>query len=454
MAVTYVDTDGGGSNTAPYDTWAKATTSLQTGITTASASGTVYFQGAAADTAAISRTLTSAGADLTPTRVIGVKDGTTNEGASIVTSDLAIRGTDTLPHFEITGAGNDLSTVGFAYFFGVKITTPDRVEYFGARDYFVFERCEFKWGGLMRTDGGKVKFLDCQLELSSTSSQILAQSGTSNQLSGDAVAIIGGEFLFTANPSALFHGSHRSPVLVQGVDISGLGNNILVDSSSVSQGSLKFINCNMPATYTKLASNFTIEGTELEMIGCSDGSSRGATESIQDYSKYTSRGSIESEQTVVRTGGADDGASGLFAYSMTPNIDSTLEGTYLTLESPQMAVWLAGGLNTLTLYIANSSISTDFNEDEVWVEFYTPDSGDTAQHDQTFYPADARPLASSTAITDDTGSTWGTGGNNHQKLSITITTGFEGWAYARLHYAKRFASSPTTLYLDPKIIVT
>ena len=188
-------------------------------------------------------------------------------------------------------------------------------------------------------------------------------------------------------------------------------------------------------------------------VGCSDTTSQAVGSSIQNYQYSDAFGSIVNESTIVRTGGADDDATGLFSYAMTPNASATLEGSGANLASSWMSVWVAGGATTLTVYIANSSASTDYNQDEAWVEFYTPDAGDTAQHDQTFFPAGARLLDSSTAITDDTGSTWGTGGNNHQKFSATVTTGFEGFAYARLHLAKREAS-PTTLYLDPAIAVT
>ncbi len=114
-----------------------------------------------------------------------------------------------------------------------------------------------------------------------------------------------------------------------------------------------------------------------------------------------------------------------------------------------MSVWVAAGSQTLTIYISNDT-GTDYNEDEVWCEFYTPDAGDTAQHDQTFDADGARLFPSSTAVTDD-GSTWGgDGAGNGQRMSTTVTTGFEGWAYARLHLAKRQAT-PDTLFLDPKI---
>ena len=106
----------------------------------------------------------------------------------------------------------------------------------------------------------------------------------------------------------------------------------------------------------------------------------------------------------------------------------------------------------LTIKIANDGAG-DLNEDQVYIEAYTPDAGDTAQYDQSFFPGDARLFASSTTITDDTGSTWGGSAANHQELSVTNTHGYEGEAYVRLHYLQRSAT-PDTLFLDPEPVVS
>ena len=442
MALAHVDLDGGGSNTAPYETWAKAASSTQTGVTAAGAGGACFVQGAAADTAAAARTLASLGTITNPTRLIGVKDGTTNEGVNIVASDLLVRGTDTLIDFNNSGAGNDIFVTGSIIFKGIAITSIDRFHPFEADHSVTLDGCEISATQIRSTsEGGACRIVDSETTLTTTININIIAS----------LIFEGGEILGSVT-NLLTQG--RSGVLdFTGVDISGLTVTNLTGNNTMTQ--LTFKNCKMPASYTKLGVAYTQDIGFVRLIGCSSNTAaKAATSSYPDYEYEDIYGTVGGEFTIVRTGGADDGASGGFAYAMTPHIDATLESTGATLKSPWLSVWLAGGSNTLTVYICNDTASTDFNEDDVWVEFYTPDAGDTAQHDQNFDPADERLLVSSTIITDDTGSTWGTGGNNHQQLSTTETTGFEGEAYVRLHFAKRYAASPATLYLDAEPAVT
>jgi len=262
------------------------------------------------------------------------------------------------------------------------------------------------------------------------------------------VDVIGGSYTFTSAASLVWSAS-EGQVKFTGVDLSGLTAAIAVSGS---HSEVVIANCKMPSTITKFSATPTTTKSSVTLIASDDSSSIGATSSIQSYEYENAHGTTDIELTAVRTGGADDGASGQFAYAMTPHANAVLEGSGANLSSPWMSVWVIAGSQTFTIYIANDSASTDYNEDEVWCEFYTPDAGDTAQHDQNFDPGNERLFANSTAVTDDIGSTWGTGANNHQKMSVTVTTGFEGWAYARLHLAKRQAT-PDTLFLDPKIEV-
>ena len=453
MAYFYVDTDGSGA-TAPYDTWAKAAQDLPTALGAMSAGDIVFMQGAAKDTAAGARSLTSTGTLTNPCLVIGVKDGTTNEGAAITTTDIAVRGTDTLPEFELTGAGSDLTVSGLAHVCGIKITSPDRIFMNGISHRWSFIGCEIVFGGLVFVQNGAMGFSNCEMEFTSTSSAFLGRSTTLYSPSEKSITVYGGVSTFTASPTQYIFDSVDSSIEIVGHDLSGLTTTLMkVDADNRARVLLK--NCKVPASYTKLSTNFSGFNGCLEMIGCnSNAAAKGNTTSYQDYYFEDAFGTVENESTVIRTNGADDGASGGFSYAMTPHANTTKESSNATLESPWMAVWVAGGASkTLTVYIANSSASTDYNEDEAWCEFFTPDDGDTAQHDQTFNPATGRLVNSTTIITDDTGSTWGTGGNNHQKFSMTTTPGFEGWVYARVHLAKRQAT-PDTLYLDPKIAVS
>lgn len=448
MAYFYADFDGSGA-TAPYDTWAKAAQDLETVLAAMSAGDTLYVQGVATDTAAVTRTFAAPGTVGNPCKIIGVKDGTTNTGTSVATTDLVVRGTDTLPKIETTVATSDmLFNSGYASFYGLHFSCADQISSTNQSYKYEFTGCKITTADdiLLNGSGHEMIWVNCEYEPTAATVDIRVYNGS-------VFSVYGGSLAATASPTVLLRDDSYNVNFV-GFDLTNLGNNT-IQSPAVANGKNTFVNCKVPAAFTEMGATPTASKAGVIMIGCnSNAAAKGATTSYPDYYYGDAHGVIVSEATIVRTGGADDGASGGFSYAMTPHVNGTLEGSLANLESPWMNVWVAGGATTLTVYIANDTASTDFNEDEVWVEFYTPDASDTAQHDQTFDPANERIVDSVTAITDDTGSTWGTGGNNHQKLSATVTTGFEGFAYARLHFAKRYAATPATLYLDPKIVVT
>jgi len=447
MAFFYWDTDAAG-DTNDGTTWANAKKSLEAAFGVMSAGDILIAQGAAVDTAAVTRTLTSPGTVTNPCKIIGVNDGTTNTGTNIVTSDLLERGIDTLVHVEVTGNGNDLLFVGTCSVHGIKFTIPDRLQINSQSSTWEYHQCEIALSFALQLIEGTMTLYNCELEAVLTSFIFYTRDSFVEQ----PFKMYGGVFTFTANPPTLFHSSlSDAGVIFQGVDLSGFGNNNILGTGNT--GTFIFKNCKVPTTFNLSSGNLVNRECRIIMISCTNDTTIGATASIQDYKYRDPYGDIVNEATIVRTGGATDSASGLFSYALTPNANAVLESSLANLASPWLSVWVAGGANTLTVYIANSSASTDYNEDEVWCEFYTPDTADTAQHDQTFDPLLPRLINSTTILTDDTGSTWGTGGNNHQKFSITLTGGFEGIAYARVHLAKRQAT-PDTLYLDPKIAVT
>ena len=447
MAYYYMDTDAAG--TASGLDWTNAVVSLENLLTKMTAPGDIGYVmgGSSVDTTAATRTFTSAGTVSNPCKIIGVKTGTTNTGASVVASDLPIRGTDTLAHISNTGASSDIKfDSGYATWSGLHFTSGDQWNMSSKTFLHTFINCELTLADdlILNGDSEHMVWINCEYEplVAGVDLRLLQRS---------SLRVFGGGMAATANPTVLLRADAAFAEFT-GFDMTNLGNNTI--QSPTADGRVSFTNCKTPATFTELGSTPTKSSYSLTMVGCnSNTAAKTSTESFPDYYYGDAFGSIVNHPTIVRTGGADDSASGAFSYAMTPHANATLEGTGANLKSPQMAVWLAGGANTLTVYFCNDSASTDYNEDEVWIEWFTPDAGDTAQHDQTFTPAGAGLLDSSTAITDDTGSTWGTGGNNHQKLSITVTTGFEGWAYARLHLAKRSAT-PDTLFLDPKIEVS
>ena len=110
MAYVHIDTDDGGSNTSPYETWVKAAT-LTNAITVINAlsdGDTCFVQGSLPITQASTLTLTpgSSASNLNPVKIIGVVDNlSAREGAAILASDLAV----TLPVISVTGGSSDIT---------------------------------------------------------------------------------------------------------------------------------------------------------------------------------------------------------------------------------------------------------------------------------------------------------------------------------------------------------
>lgn len=457
MTVYYVDTDGSGAS-APYATWATASQDLATIIAIPAVAGdTIYCQGALADTAAGSRTLTFPGTVLNPCKLIGVKNGTTN--APPVSSDLCTRAA--ADYFVISNTSSGALAIDGKYLTasGISFISLNNLT-FASTDkiHHLFSNCrmsvtsnssEIWWN----QPNGRVRLYECDIDLSTGTGQtVFARSGPSGGFVWD---MIGGVVTCHASQAQIWRDLTFSPTMT-GVDLSGSPSGMEL-SPIVAGGVIRFINCTLGASYN-LYSSAPVTNAENKtvLIGTNTLSTVGAGVSYQDYEEWGTYGSIDNS-LITRTGGATDGTTantdGSFSYAMTTNASSTTEGSF-ALESPRLAAWVTGGVTTATVYIANSSASTDYTQEEVFCYFFTPDTGDTSQHDLTFdAPLIDFVAGTATAVTDDTGSTWDSGANNHQKFSVTVTTGYEGWIYAVVHLAKRQAS-PDTLYLDPRIIIT
>ena len=100
MAFFYMDTDTGDDGD-DGTTWALAKLTLEGLLAVMSAGDTGFVQGSAADDTTANRTFTSPGTVVFPCSIVGVVDGTTNTGTSVVVSDLA----STLPIISIIFVG-------------------------------------------------------------------------------------------------------------------------------------------------------------------------------------------------------------------------------------------------------------------------------------------------------------------------------------------------------------
>ncbi len=257
--------------------------------------------------------------------------------------------------------------------------------------------------------------------------------------------VYGGKFTNDAGVSQSIMGSQAYTVTVQGQDLSDAAHIIIKIDTALSHSNARFWNCQLHASTVLGSGSRGINTYRVELYQCANITSKTSGQ-ITNFDILTEAGDITDETTAFRTGGASDGDTP-YSIAMTPLADGT-RGQHYGLEGPWMYFKATKGTSkTVTVYIANSGAG-DYDDDEVWLEVYYPSEIGTAAY--SFETTKVELLSTPSVVADDTGSTWGTGGSNHQKLVATINPDYDGIAQCRVIFGKAFASSPETLYVDPQ----
>lgn len=458
MTDYYIDTDGGTDGGGNALSWSAADKTLKYSLENRPAAGDrIFMQGAAKDTSAASVTITTiAGTDDDPVFVIGCIDGTTNEPP--VGSDYSDKDSANNPEFEVTGATSDFTLAGsdVTHIRGVDITigrsyTMSSDTWLHCEDLVFTHDVSTSDGLYINNNPASLTFKNCDVNAYYV-----------YPVNRGGLNFVGGSLTTTASFVIAQQGRDTK---LWGVELDGTSSHLVQGYGM--DGCVRAFHCKFPTSFglasfnpIQAASAAARNTTYVEAIGCSDNTTtKATTSSFQDYEYEDPYGSVLNEATVVRTGGADDGATGGHSLAMTPIANQTYEGSgEAVLYTPWMAVWVEGGARTLTVYTTHDNAGTinrDLYENELSVEFWYPDNGDTAQH--TYDPEAGLerhdPNSTSAAGTDDTTSTWATYNTYKRSFAISVTPGYSGWAYARARMAYASAT-PVTAYIDPKIVVS
>lgn len=455
MADAFVDfAQTASTATSPYETWAKAAADIQTGLTQAGAGGRVFVRidgddagGGEKDTAGGGdRTLLFAGTDQVPTVIYGCKNSTTAEPPT--DSDLVVRGTDTLPEYEATAGGISLIELNAndgtsKHVHGIRFDTS--ASFFnGASEHSAFTDCiiEFETD-FFGSNLGTAILVNCDINRGS-SSGVLRGSGSITQFYGGIFSGNGAGSLIDNTASGLFE--------FFGVDMSNHTGTLWDLNSNASAMQVRFVNCKMATGVTRITGSADAHGPFIEMIGSTDETGLGSGESVEDYAREYGNGTVLSEETIVRTGGANDGVK-TFSYVIQPNSASTKESLQ-SIVTPWFGGLVEGDGSTskdFTVFIANDS-GSDKTKADAWLELFIPSQLGVTQHD--YFTTRVAIDASPGDIDDDTVSDWstGAGGKNAQKFVIAAKIpDYTGPVYGRVHYAEEGTGK---LYVDPKVYVT
>jgi len=229
------------------------------------------------------------------------------------------------------------------------------------------------------------------------------------------------------------------------VDLSALSSSVNIVGNGSGMCQLMLRNCKLPASWSGLlvSTTITTPGFRVEMHNC-DSADTNYRLWVEDYA-----GSIKSETTLVRTGGASDGVTG-YSFKMTTTANAN--ALVAPLVSPEIAIWndAVGSSKTVTVEILHDS-ATNLTDGEIWLEVeYLGTSGYPLSSFVSDAKADILATSADQATSSETWTTTGMSNPNTQKLSVTFTPQEAGYFQAKVYLAK----ASKTVYVCPKLTVS
>lgn len=425
--------DSTGSATAPYDTWAKAATSLVTVAAAMAAGDTLFVGDDSNESVAGAIAAVFPGTTVSP-NFIYCADHTKALPAS---ADLK---TGAAGAGSVTTTGNNAITLsGSFYCYGVFFSSGN-----GANTVAItlanasgnsqsFDNCVIKIGG---TSGGAITlsrgcyFNNCTLTISSAASTMNANGRT----------FVRGGSLTGTGPNSFLSAAGGMEVLFEGVDLSNIASTkTLVLSSTTSAQSVIFKDCKLASGVVVLgAQTGLLNGTSIKAIRCDSGATNYRTE------VHGAQGPMTTETTIVRTGGATDGTTTI-SYKAASNADCRWT---FPLEFIPITFWntSTSAITTLTIYGTTTGGGVP-NDDDIWVEVEYLGSSATPVGSKISSSKASNLAASAATNNSSDASTWGGSGagNGFKIVCPSFTPGMVGPVTIYVKVGK--ASS--TYYIDP-----
>lgn len=441
MADLYIASTG--SNTAPYDTWAKAATTPLTAVN-AAAAGDNIFQHAEVFAISAHTTYAHAGTDANPVRWICTNDKV-NEPPQITATTGKITA--------VASIGVTIKIRGGVFVYGLEFETSGpggsgSIQNLGLdRDVQIFEKCSFRisndsgnsfieFGIVAASHNSRVETINCSFIFGGHTSQRISSYSHWHSI-GDTFTRTG-----ASDPNTLIGrvGVGDGPT-IEGADISALTSD-LVTGTSTTATVIRFNSCKINAASNILGTNFSAADTEVYL----NDTSVGDVHSTFEHHTYLGNTTVSEVIFANDTDAAKfDGTNG-FSIKIT--------GTNATKATPYKSPWIKRYNDSFSSITPNMEIvridsSVAFQDDEVWGEWLTKSNSGFST---TSITTDRMSLLG-VPTNQDTGAlgaaSWiGEGtGNWYGKLqSPTVTPAEIGMLSARIG-----VSSAITIYVDPTI---
>lgn len=298
----------------------------------------------------------------------------------------------------------------------------------------IWENCNLKLTGTSDAFFGSnrdfIRWINCTLDANGY--YVGLQGGIVFEWLGGSVTSAGtNNKLFTS-----FTGPGQN-IRVSGVDLSAHDSALFTDLSRGGY-SLLFERCKLNASTTSLIASVSGPGALARMHHCDNNNT------VYRFREESYEGTVENENTIVRTGGASDGTT---SQSIKMASSANVTDNYIPLVSPPVHAW-TDSITEKTFTVEGIWDSpTNIQDDEIWIELEYPANntdglGNIARDKCAILGTPADQTASL-----ETWITTGLTNPNRFKLSVTVSPGKVGPITARVCLAK----ASTTVYIDPLI---
>ncbi len=434
MPLLFVDS-GNGSPTAPYETWAKAATTLLVAVAAASAGDDIIIGHDHSESPNTTLTYAFSTTAATINRVISA---TSTAGGSVVTYNKA----DNIQIDNSAGA-NFIKLSGHVKLYGVSLKVGDNLVVNSARSHVLFDDSLLELssaGGLVNVQAEEtivhLKNTDLNWSTGSAANAIKGLNGATVIWDGGILSLTG------TQPNALFDGQDGTVrYQLSGVDLSAL-TSAIIDVTDTTDSTLSLHHCLLNSGVALFTGTISSHGQKLLMSGCDDT----ADNDLYRLEYIDFWGSTVHDDAIFRTtGGASDGGTPIsWKMVSTANAVEFSEPT----KSPPIYSWVdATGSTTFTVQCLWDSV-TDIQDDEAWLEIeFLEASADTdsAFADDRMADISATPADQTTNATAWTETLTN---DNEFELAVTATVNRVGPVIARVCLAK----PSTTIYADPLIV--
>lgn len=243
-------------------------------------------------------------------------------------------------------------------------------------------------------------------------------------------------------PTTLFNSNAQGicQVNISGVDLSAMGSGTTIVGAQNYNAVFNLDHCKLGASVT-VAATPTRLSSRINVALCDSGANAYRNE------VYASQGTMTTETTVVRSGGASDGTTPV----SWKHVTTTNAGPFFPMTSIPFVIWNAttGVSQTATVEILNDG--TTLTNSDIWLslEYMSSTTSPLATWGSSGL---VNPLSTPTNVASST-ATWTTTGISSpvkQKIQLTFTAEFPGYVCAVINIAKQ----SSTIYVDPLITIT